>query len=329
MANILVCGGAGYIGSHMVELLASTNHSPVVLDNLSMGSVSSIPPGVPFVNASIGDSEKVSEALEEFDIDAVMHFAAFLAVGESVDEPLDYYRNNVSETVALLTEMKNHGVKYFVFSSSAAVYGTPEVVPIKESSKLFPINPYGQTKLMVERILADCDVAFGLKSTCLRYFNAAGASLSGRIGECHDPETHLIPLVLQVALGQRKNIKVFGDDYPTRDGTCIRDYIHVTDLAMAHLLAVDKMIQGGSGGSFNLGNGEGISVHEIIDSCRRITGHEIPSEITSRRPGDPAQLIADYSMASEVLGWKPENPSIDSIVKSAWQWHKSHPNGYT
>ncbi|MDZ7815138.1 MAG: UDP-glucose 4-epimerase GalE [Planctomycetota bacterium] len=328
MANVLVCGGAGYIGSHMVEMLADSQHEPVVLDNLVAGSTRAVPGNVPFVRADISDADIVGETLEKFDIDVVMHFAAYLAVGESVERPLKYYLNNVASTLILLDTMRVHGVRNFVFSSSAAVYGTPEVVPIPEIAPLAPINPYGRTKFMVEQALRDCRRGWGLKSTALRYFNAAGASESGKIGEDHDPETHLIPLVLQVALGQREKIMIFGDDYDTRDGSCVRDYVHVTDLAVAHKRALERLLEGHEGGAYNLGTGSGITVKEIVETCRKVTGHDIPAEIAPRREGDPPALVADSALAAEELDWKPERSDVHHIINTAWNWHKEHPHGY-
>ncbi len=329
MANILVCGGAGYIGSHMVDhLLRCSNHRPVVFDNLSMGHREAVAASVPFVEADLNDHSAVLAALVEHRIDVVMHFAAFCAVPESVADPLKYYRNNLSATITLLSAMKEAGVGVFVFSSSAATYGDPVTVPIPEDSPTVPINPYGWSKLMMEQVLADCGHAYGLVSTSLRYFNAAGASLAGNVGEDHNPETHLIPLVLQVALGKRKSVSIFGDDYPTRDGSCVRDYIHVEDLARAHLLAVDRMLAGKGGGIFNLGTSEGITVREIVDTCRQVSGHEIPAIIAPRRPGDPSQLIADFTRAKEQLGWTPVHSSIETIVLTTWNWMRENPHGY-
>ncbi|MFA4987710.1 MAG: UDP-glucose 4-epimerase GalE [Candidatus Brocadiia bacterium] len=329
MANVLVCGGAGYIGSHTVRfLLETTVHRPVVLDNLSMGHIASVPHGTPVIEGDLGDARLLAKVLREYHIDAVMHFAAHLAVGESVADPLKYYLNNVAATTHLLDAMRRTGVRYFVFSSSAAVYGEPPVVPIPEDSPLRPINPYGFTKLFVEQILADCAVAYGISATCLRYFNAAGAHPSGDIGEDHTPESHLIPLILSVALGRRPEITLFGDDYPTRDGSCVRDYVHTVDLASAHVLALDKMLQGAPGRAYNLGNGKGTTVFEVVESCRKATGHPIPTRIAARRPGDPPALVADSSRAMEELGWIPRFSGIDDIVNTAWNWHSRHPGGY-
>jgi UDP-glucose 4-epimerase len=260
-------------------------------------------------------------------IDAVMHFAAFALVGESVSDPALYYRNNVLGSLSLLEAMRASGVRRIVFSSTTATYGEPEKMPIREDFPQKPINPYGFSKLAVEHALTDYAVAYGLGYAALRYFNAAGATPDGDIGEDHDPESHLIPIVLQVALGQRKSISIFGEDYPTPDGTCIRDYVHVDDLAAAHLAALDRL-QDGVGLKLNLGTGRGTSVREVIDACRKVTGHAIPVEIGQRRPGDPPELVADSSLARETLGWTPKYMEIGPIVETAWRWHKSHPRGY-
>jgi UDP-glucose 4-epimerase len=264
----------------------------------------------------------------ENSIDAVIDFAADSLVGESVTEPLKYFENNVGGTLSLLRAMKDYGVKNIVFSSTAAAYGEPESIPILENDKTFPTNPYGESKLTVEKILKWCDNAYGIKYTALRYFNAAGAHVSGKIGEDHKPETHLIPLILQVALGQREKIMVFGNDYNTEDGTCVRDYIHVTDLANAHLLAVDRLRNGEESRIYNLGNGKGFSVHEVIEVTRKVTGKEIKAEVIARRAGDPAVLIASSEKAISELGWAPKFNSLETIIETAWNWHRNHPNGY-
>jgi len=290
--TVLVVGGAGYIGTHMVKTLLEAGSNVIVLDDLSRGHRDLVTGGI-FVEGGIHDTNLLDQLFSDHRIDAVMHFAAHSQVGESVSDPLIYYRNNVGATVELIAAMVRHDVRRFIFSSTAAAYGEPETVPITEAHPLRPTNPYGVTKITVERMLADCDTAHGVKSICLRYFNAAGADESGRIGERHDPETHLIPLVLHVATGQRDNIKIFGTDYPTDDGTCIRDYIHVTDLARAHLLALDALLSNGDSAIFNLGNSKGYSVREVIVLARKITGHPIPAEETTRRAGDPAILVAE------------------------------------
>ncbi|HEX2950785.1 MAG TPA: UDP-glucose 4-epimerase GalE [Armatimonadota bacterium] len=326
--NILIVGGAGYIGSHMVKYLADhTSHSVVVLDNLYKGHRQAVL-GTELVIGDFGNRELVESLCRDKGITALIHFGALSLVGESVGNPAMYYENNVVKGKALIDGALAGGVKHVIFSSTAATYGEPERVPIFEDDRTRPTNPYGHTKLAFEGLLESYRVAYGLNYTCLRYFNAAGADESGLIGEDHSPESHLIPLVLQVALGKRKNIKVFGNDYPTADGTCIRDYIHVNDLASSHLLALERLNNGGASGIYNLGNGQGFSVKEIIDVCREVTGHPIPLEIAERRAGDPAMLIASSDRAREVLGWKPQYTNVRDIVATAWKWHQSHPEGY-
>jgi UDP-glucose 4-epimerase len=324
--NVLVVGGAGYVGSHAVRQLLAAGHTVRVLDNLSKGHAQSVPAGL-LIEGDAGDQQRVESILRQHKIDAVMHFAAFALVGESVTQPAMYWQNNVVATLALLEAMRACDVKKFVFSSTTATYGQPETVPIPESTPQHPINPYGRTKLVIEQALADYAAAYGFAYAALRYFNASGASPSGLIGEDHDPESHLIPIVLQVALGQRPHITIFGDDYPTADGTCIRDYIHVDDLGTAHLQALDRL-QSGQGICVNLGTGTGYSVRQVIDACRAITGHAIPEVMGTRRAGDPAELIADSRLAQKVLQWKPHYTTIESIVQTAWAWHQSHPRGY-
>ena len=325
--SVLVIGGAGYIGSATVECLVAKGEQVVVLDNLTRGHRAAVPPEATLIQGEMADGPLVGRLIADHGIDAAMHFAAHSQVGESVQNPLLYWENNVQSGIALLQTLVEGGVKHFIFSSTAAVYGEPEEMPITEETPKAPTNPYGQTKLTFERILADADAAHGLKSVCLRYFNAAGATASR--GEDHTPETHLIPLVLQVALGQREAIKVFGDDYPTRDGTCVRDYIHILDLAEAHILALQHLRGGGESQAFNLGNGEGITVREIIEIAREVTGHPIPAETASRRAGDPPTLIASAQRARETLGWAPERGSVREIVQSAWDWHRVSPEGYS
>lgn len=325
--NILVIGGAGYIGSHMCKCLAGAGYRPVVLDSLVYGHRDAVRWG-PLVEGSIADSKTVGSVLEEYRPEAVMHFAAFTYVGESVTDPARYYRNNVASTIDLLEEMVRRKLSRFIFSSSCAVYGEPEITPMAEDHPQRPISPYGRTKRMVEEILRDFEAAYGLRSVCLRYFNAAGADPDGELGEDHRPETHLIPLVLQTALGRRERIGVFGEDYPTPDGTCIRDYIHVTDLARAHLLALERLLDGAPGDAFNLGNGDGYSVREVIETARRVSGREIPVDILPRRPGDPPALIGTTRKAAETLGWTPQYADLETIVKTAWDWHHAHPGGY-
>lgn len=325
--NILVTGGAGYIGSHTVRALQKAGHTPIVLDNLSRGHVESLPAGVEFINMDIADPALVN-LLKEKQIDGVMHFAAHSQVGESMTNPMIYYENNVVGSFHLIESVRQAGVKYFVFSSTAAVYGEPEVVPIKEDARLAPTNVYGRTKLMIEQMLQDYSQIYGLRYVALRYFNAAGADSSGEIGEDHTPETHLIPLILEAALGKRPNITIFGTDYDTADGTCVRDYIHVNDLASAHILSMEYLRDGGASNYFNLGSGNGFSVKEIVDTTKTVTGVDFPVAIGERRAGDPGTLIASSEKAQTVLGWKPVHSDVTQVIKDAWQWHQGHPNGY-
>lgn len=319
--NILVTGGAGYIGSHTVRLLTQQGHKVVVLDNLVHGHKQSlVEPETIFVDGNVGDREVLDRVFSEHQIDAVVHFAAYTAVGESVREPLRYYRNNVVEPLTLLEAMEAHECRVIVFSSTAAVYGEPVFMPITEDHPKNPINPYGKSKWFTENIIRDCDTAWGLKSACLRYFNASGCSSDGLIGEDHTPETHLIPLVLMAVTGERDKISVFGDDYDTPDGTCIRDYIHVEDLASAHSRALDALMAGGESMELNLGTGNGCSVKEIIDAAEKITGKDVPHDFVERRAGDPAKLIADPSRAEEAIGWKAQNTDAYAMVESAWKW---------
>ncbi len=324
--NILVSGGAGYVGSHAARWLARAGHDVWIYDNLSQGHRGAAPPDRLIV-AELEDRETLVRTMTEKRIDAVMHFAANALVGESVENPSKYYNNNIGGSIALLDAMRSAGVWRIVFSSTTATYGEPEQVPITEQEPQKPINPYGFTKLVIERALEDYARAYGFGYAALRYFNAAGASPDGDLGEDHTPESHLIPLVLQVALGQREAISIFGEDWPTPDGTCIRDYVHVDDLADAHLKALE-LLRPGEGLKLNLGTGRGYSVREVIDACRRASGHAIPAKSAPRRPGDPAELIADSSLAKQVLGWTPKYTDIDAIVETAWRWHKSHPRGY-
>lgn len=320
MKNILVVGGAGYIGSHTVKMLAEKGYNPVVYDNLSKGHREAVA-GYPFELGDLGDKARLAEVFKKHHIDAVMHFAAFIEVGESVKEPSDYYHNNVAKVLSLLDAMVENNVKYFVFSSTAATFGEPVKPKIDETHPQNPINPYGNTKLMVEKMLEDFDVAYGLKSVALRYFNASGADDSGDIGESHNPETHLIPIVLQAAAGKRPSIKVFGNDYPTPDGTCVRDYVHVNDLANAHILALEKMLKENASDRFNLGSGNGFSVAELIKAAKQITGIDFKVEYADRRPGDPAILVADSAKAQKVLGWKPAY-DLHKIIATAWNWEQ-------
>lgn len=320
--KLLVVGGAGYIGSHMVRELLDNGHDPVVFDNLSTGHEWAVPSGR-LVRGDLADRAALTRLFSEHAFEAVFHFASFIQVGESVTRPLKYYQNNVANTLNLLEAMEEAGVRRFVFSSTAAVYGTPKDTPITETAALRPENPYGRSKLMMEQILADCERAWGLKSAVLRYFNAAGAHPSAEIGEAHEPESHLIPLILQVALGKREFITINGDDYATPDGTCIRDYIHVCDLARAHTLALQALLQGGESRTYNLGNGKGYSIREVIDVCRKVTGHPIPERRGARRDGDPAALVASSERIVSELGWCPRYGELEAIVESAWRWHKN------
>lgn len=326
--NILVTGGAGYIGSHVVEELKKSGFTPIVYDNLSTGHAAAVPEDVQLVEGDIHDVAFARHIMESFSIDAVMHFAASSLVGESMENPAKYYFNNVEGTLHLLEAMRGAGVDRMVFSSTAAVYGEPEQVPICEDSKLSPTNVYGRSKLMIENMLADYDMAYEMKYVALRYFNAAGASLSGNIGEDHNPESHLIPLVLKTAQGVRRQVAMFGTDYPTADGTCVRDYIHVCDLAKAHVLALQHLLKGGASRIYNLGSENGFSVRQIIDSAKKITGVDFTVVEEARRAGDPAVLIASSAKIREELGWKPEHSSVEEVIATAWQWHKQHPHGY-
>lgn len=318
--NILIIGGCGYIGTHMVKALRAAGHQPITLDNLSTGHRELLPGG-DFVKGDIQDAVLLDNVFTTYAVDAVMHFAALIEVGESVQQPLKYYRNNVAATANLLEAMVHHGIDKFIFSSSAAVYGEPAYTPIDEAHPLAPTSPYGETKLYVENMLKACETAHGLKSICLRYFNAAGADPSATIGERHDPESHLIPLVLQAAAGKRENIHVFGTDYPTPDGTCVRDYIHVNDLVAAHLLALDALMTGAPSTVYNLGNGSGYSVRQVIETARRVTGRPIAVKEAPRRPGDPVVLVASAGKARKELGWQPHRPGLEDIVHTAWNWH--------
>lgn len=321
--NILVVGGAGYIGSHMVKRLGQAGCHVTTLDNLSSGHRDAVLFGE-FVLGDIADRPLLEQVFARGQFDAVMHFASFIQVGESVQAPAKYYGNNLVNTLQLLDVMLTHGVKHLIFSSTAATFGEPQYVPIDEAHPQQPINPYGRTKLMVEQILADYDKAYGLKSVCLRYFNAAGADPEGQLGERHDPETHLVPLVLQAANGRRSHISVFGRDYDTPDGTCIRDYIHIADLCEAHWLALQHLRRGGASEAFNLGNGNGFSVQEVIDTAQQVTGRIIPVQEGPRRAGDPARLVADATRAREQLGWRPQYADLATLIGHAWAWEQSH-----
>ena len=323
--NVFVTGGAGYIGSHVVRLLLEAGHRVRVYDNLAEGHAAAVPEET-LVRGDLMDAQRLVEALDE-GFDCVMHFAAHCYVGESMINPEKYYATNVVAGLRLLTAMRRAGVRRIVFSSSAATYGEPEQIPITEEHPQNPINAYGQTKLDFEHALGFYAGAYGLGYASLRYFNAAGAAPDGAIGEDHDPETHLVPIVLQVALGQRKSVQIFGTDYPTRDGTCVRDYIHVCDLAQAHILAMER-IEPGKGGWYNLGNGNGYTVREVLQVARKVTGRKIPAEVGPRRPGDPPELVASSAKIARELGWKPEYPDLETIVETAWRWHSTHPDGY-
>ena len=322
MRKVLVVGGAGYIGSHMVRLLVEAGRGVVVFDNFSQGHRAAVA-GVEVFEGDLMSPDDLAAAFDTYDIEAVIHFAALISVGDSVTDPASYYRNNVTGTLNLLDAMRAAGVNKLVFSSTAAVFGNPLTEKLAEDHPLAPINPYGWSKRMVEQVLADMAHAWGLNSVALRYFNASGAHPSGEIGEAHDPETHLVPVVLLAAMGLRTALKLFGDDYDTPDGTCIRDYIHVCDLASAHLKALDYMDTAPGAHAFNLGNGAGCSNQEVVEAARRVTGKELPVEIAPRRAGDPARLVADSTRAREVLGWTPEHPDLDSIIQSAWDWHQN------
>lgn len=325
--RVFVTGGAGYVGSHCVKRLVADGHSVTVYDSLVYGHRAAVDPKAEFIEGDLADAGKLKQILVPGRFDAVMHFAAFLFVGESVEKPLIYYRNNVANTINLLDAMQAAGIRRIVFSSTCAVYGDADELPLTEGLPKAPINPYGASKLVVEWILRDCAAAWGLGSVALRYFNASGAAADGSIGEDHDPEVHLIPLVLQVALGQRPHIAVFGTDYATPDGTCIRDYIHVEDLADAHLMAV-KGCEPGRAEAYNVGTGRGSSVLEVIAAARRVTGHAIPTRVEGRRRGDPPALFADSNQLQSRFGWVPRYTEIEKIVESAWRWHSVHPNGY-
>ncbi|MBZ5753119.1 MULTISPECIES: UDP-glucose 4-epimerase GalE [Metabacillus] len=324
---ILVTGGAGYIGSHTVVELLNQGEEVIVIDNLQTGHEKSIKAET-FYQGDLRDRSFLHDVFSKHDIEAVIHFAASSLVGESVSKPLDYYENNLIASYSLVSAMIEHGVNKIVFSSTAATYGEPKQIPIQEVDETCPTSPYGETKLAMEKMFRWCDGAYGLKSISLRYFNAAGALPDGEIGEDHEPESHLIPIILQVALGQRESIGIFGEDYPTEDGTCIRDYIHVMDLANAHWLALEHLRENESTDVFNLGNGKGFSVKEVIETARHVTGQSIPEVVSSRRAGDPAVLIASSEKAQTVLGWKPKYNNLETIIETAWNWYQSHPNGY-
>ena len=338
--RVLVTGGAGYIGSHAVKALLGAGHEPVVYDDLSTGhraavdavgtasGLAALSRPVPLVVGDVRDRELLERTIAEHKIEAVMHFAAKSLVGESMSDPAKYYVNNVGGGLALLEACRAAGVRHFIFSSTAAVYGEPEETPISEEHRLSPTSVYGRTKLAFERMLEDYASAYPFAYIALRYFNAAGADPGGAIGEDHDPETHLIPIVLQAALGKREAVTVFGTDYPTADGTCVRDYIHVTDLADAHVLALQHLASGGGSGVFNLGSGHGYTVRQVIETAERVVGRKVPVREGARRPGDPAVLVAGSARAREILGWKPAFDSLEKIIETAWVWHRAHPDGF-
>ncbi len=325
---ILVLGGAGYIGSHTVYELIDSGADVVIADNLQTGYIQAVHPKARFYKGDIRDKAFLDNLFKQEKFEAVIHFAANSLVGESMVEPLKYYDNNLCGTMVLLKSMVENGIDNIVFSSTAATYGEPESIPILETDKTEPTNTYGETKLSMEKMFKWVSKAHGLRYVSLRYFNACGAHVSGEIGEAHNPESHLIPIILQVPNGQREAVSVFGDDYNTKDGTCVRDYIHVTDLAQAHILAVNYLKKGNESNIFNLGNGVGFTVNEVIETARKVTGHPIPAVIAPRRAGDPATLIASSEKAKKVLGWKPEHDSLEEIIASAWKWHKNHPKGF-
>ncbi|UCC30195.1 MAG: UDP-glucose 4-epimerase GalE [Phycisphaerales bacterium] len=326
--NIFVTGGAGYVGSHCVYGLCDGGHHVLVYDNLSVGHREAVDPRATLIVGDLADVDLLERTLAGGDFEAVMHFAASAEVAESVQRPLFYYRNNVANTLSLLEVMSKHGIKKLVFSSSCATYGMPPAVPITEDMPQTPINPYGRTKLAIEWLLRDSAAAWGLGATALRYFNAAGAAPDGRIGEDHDPESHLIPRVLKVALGQSDQIKIFGIDYPTADGSCVRDYVHVADLSNVHGIAIETQPVG-QFRCYNVGTGQGVSVKELVEVAREVTGHEIPASPSPRREGDPPELYADPTFICTELGWQPEYTDIRRVLETAWQWHRTHPRGYS
>ena len=324
---ILVCGGAGYIGSHMVSLLKDKGYEVLIADNLEKGHKEAVQ-GCKLLEGDLRNRVFVDQIFKEHKIDGVIDFAAYSLVGESVNKPLDYFDNNINTVINILRAMNEHGCKKIIFSSTAATYGNPEKTPIQENDKTIPTNPYGESKLAVEKLLKWSDGAYGIKHAVLRYFNAAGAHPSGEIGEDHSPETHLIPVILQVVNKQRETLSVFGNDYKTPDGTCVRDYIYVMDLCRAHLLAYEYLNKGGDSDTFNLGNGNGFSVMEVLETTERVVGEKIPFKMESRRAGDPDILVASSEKAKRILGWKLEEGGLEKIIETAWKWHKNHPKGY-
>ncbi|MFT4414379.1 UDP-glucose 4-epimerase GalE [Fredinandcohnia humi] len=326
--SVLVLGGAGYIGSHAVYQLIDQGYEVVVVDNLQTGHEKALHSKATFYKGDMRDKEFLRNVFKSENIEGIIHFAANSLVGESMQKPLEYFNNNVYGTQVLLEVMEEFGVKYIVFSSTAATYGEQEVMPITEDMPAAPTNAYGETKLAMEKMMKWCEGAYGMKYVSLRYFNVAGARSTSEIGEDHDPETHLIPVILQAALGQRAHLSIFGDDYDTPDGTCIRDYIHVEDLIDAHILALRYLQNGGDSNIINLGSGQGFSVKEMVETARQVTGKDIPVKIEARRSGDPSRLIASSEKAKKVLGWNPQRTSIKKIIEDAWNWHRTHPQGY-
>ncbi len=326
--NILVTGGAGYIGSETVNHLVESGHQVTVLDSLEFGHAQALPDSVTLVTGRIDDRQLLDSLLTDQAFDGLIHFAAYIQVGESVEQPAKYFSNNVAGSLVLFKAIHDHGIKHVVFSSTAAVYGNPVQVPIQEDDPKVPTNPYGASKLMMEDMLKWMDQAHGLTSVCLRYFNASGAALDGSRGEAHQPESHLIPLVIQAATGQRPHITIFGQDYNTPDGTCVRDYIHIADLASAHLKAMEYLVAGGVSDQFNVGTGQGYSNQQVVDMVKQVTAKDFTVEYGQRRPGDPDQLIASSEKLQQKLNWQPQHSQLEDIIKSAWQWHAAHPNGY-
>jgi UDP-glucose 4-epimerase len=324
--KILVTGGAGYIGSITVERLIKTGAEVVVLDNLFQGHRDAVHPDATFVQGDLADRDLVEATIADHQPDGIMHFASYTLVGESMERPFLYLRDNITNGLNLIESAVNHSVKGFILSSTANLFDEPEQIPIAETERIVPGSPYGESKFILERTLYWMDRLYNMRYTCLRYFNACGATEER--GEDHDPETHLIPLVLEVALGQREKITIFGDDYDTPDGSCVRDYIHVVDLAEAHILAMQALLNGGPSRKYNLGNGRGFSVKEVIDTARAVTGHPIPAEIGPRRPGDPALLIASSETINQDLNWQPVYPNLRTIIETAWKWHQANPQGY-
>lgn len=326
--SILVAGGAGYIGSHMVARLIERGQSVVVVDNLSTGHKGAIDPKAKFYEGDVRDRKFLDGVFDAESIEAVVHFAAFSVVPESMEKPLKYFDNNTGGMITLLEVVRDHNVKRIVFSSTAATYGIPTSIPIKETDPQLPINPYGESKLLMEKIMHWTDVAYGIKFVALRYFNVAGAKPDGSIGEDHGPETHLVPIILQVAQGKRDELSIFGDDYDTPDGTNVRDYVHVMDLADAHILALEYLAKGNDSQAFNLGSSTGFSNKQMLEAAREVTGKPIPAKLAPRRPGDPDSLVAASDKARNILGWQPQFDDVHDIIKTAWQWHSTHPNGY-